>query len=288
VYVAGLTASPDFPTAAPSPAALAGGTDAFVTKLSPGGGEMLYSTFLGGADRDAATGITVDAAGNAYVVGTTSSLNFPVVSPIQAGPALGDPYEDVFVARLDATGHTTFATYLGGTGVDISSGVVVDGQGELYLTGGTSSTDFPITTGLAGTSPDRGNSFIVKLQMGGGSGDDRVAVDQLALFRQGKHGGAVPTGTVHPGHKVLFVGLYHTIGVTAAEVHATIWFTMAGRTILTRAMQRAASSDRRPMFLLVWQPPQNIEGALVAHIKLSVGTASATRTLRFKVAAPPS
>jgi len=97
-YVTGFTSSPDFPTANPVQAALGGFQDAFVAKLNPSGSALVYSTYLGGSEYDVGRGITVDAAGNAYVTGDTFSSDFPTANPLQA--ALGSIFSDAFVVKL--------------------------------------------------------------------------------------------------------------------------------------------------------------------------------------------
>jgi hypothetical protein len=142
IYVAGFTASADFPTAGtPSQAAYAGGYyDAFVTKLGPAS-ERLLSTYLGGSNSDWARGIAVDPYGFIYVWGDTGSVDFPTGgNPIQTAVAGG--YE-AFVTRMDSTSARTYSTYLGGTGNDFARGAVVDGSGNAYIAGYTDSTDFP-------------------------------------------------------------------------------------------------------------------------------------------------
>ncbi|MFQ5874449.1 MAG: SBBP repeat-containing protein, partial [Dehalococcoidia bacterium] len=103
-YVTGLTASTDFPSVNPVQPAFRGGTnDAFVAKLDTAGSALLYSTFLGGSGNDQGGGIAVDD-GNAYVVGTTSSGNFPTVNALQPANAGND---DAFVTKIDDTGQVT-------------------------------------------------------------------------------------------------------------------------------------------------------------------------------------
>jgi uncharacterized protein (TIGR03437 family) len=106
---------------------------------------LLYSTFIGGDRSETGRGIAVDAEGNAYVVGETSSIDFPVINPIQAQPA-GVSSSDVFVLKLNPSGTgLVYATYLGGTNFDIAYAVAAGADGAAYLTGYTSSTDFPVT-----------------------------------------------------------------------------------------------------------------------------------------------
>ncbi len=127
-----------------------------------------YSTFLGGNGGDAAYGIAVDSAGEAFVTGVTASANFPVKSAYQA-TAGGSG--DAFVAKLNSTGSgLVYSTYLGGAGSDAGYAVAIDSSGSAYITGATSSSDFPVTTGVfQPTYAGSGNSsaFVAKLDPSG-------------------------------------------------------------------------------------------------------------------------
>ena len=104
---------------------------------------LSYSTYIGGSDTDAGYGIAVDSSGNAYVTGSTWSINFPTASPFQASNG-GIGYSDVFVTKLNASGSAlVYSTYLGGGNSDIGYGIAVDSSGNAYVTGWTDSTDFP-------------------------------------------------------------------------------------------------------------------------------------------------
>jgi hypothetical protein len=96
-FVTGYTESSDFPTLKPYQATLSGYLDAFVTKLSNSGNSLIYSTYLGGENRDNGSGIAVDGSGNAYVTGLTTSSNFPTLNPYQA---TSHGYQDAFVTEL--------------------------------------------------------------------------------------------------------------------------------------------------------------------------------------------
>jgi len=155
-YVTGLTFSKDFPTtpvAFQSTPNLLAGNNAFVTKLNPLGSALVYSTYLGGISRDHATGIAVDAAGNAYVTGNTSSVQFPT-TPGAYQTTFGGSNDvliyqgDAFVVKLDPTGSALiYSTFLGGSGDDIAYGIALDSSGNAYVVGATASTDFPTTPG---------------------------------------------------------------------------------------------------------------------------------------------
>ena len=141
-YVTGYTSSADFPTVnALQPTHGEGFSDAFVAKLDPAGSALIYATYLGGSSYDVAYGIAVDHAGNAYLTGLTGSTDFPTVNPLPpARVGLGD----AFVAKLDPAGSTLiYATSLGGSSYDGAYGIAVDRAGNAYVTGYTSSADFP-------------------------------------------------------------------------------------------------------------------------------------------------
>jgi hypothetical protein len=159
-YVTGLTLSTDFPIAnALQSINRSSGNfseDAFVTKLSPTGSALIYSTYLGGSGNDLGFGIAVDSGGNAYVTGTTNSPNFPTANPLQSARS----GNDAFVTKLNAAGSAlTYSTYLGGISEDVAHGIAVDGGGNAYVTGYTSSTDFPTVNAFQATIPGGSNPY---------------------------------------------------------------------------------------------------------------------------------
>jgi hypothetical protein len=165
-YVVGDTSTTDFPTVNAFQAGLAGVSDAFVTKLSPAGSALVYSTYLGGADYDDAWALTVDGSGSAYVVGQTRSADFPTQNPYQADAAGG---MDAYVTKLSPTGSTLeYSTYLGGSADDTATAVAVDGSGSGYVAGWTVSTDFP-TLNPYQTAAGSDDAFVTKLSPGGSS-----------------------------------------------------------------------------------------------------------------------
>ncbi|HSQ62827.1 MAG TPA: SBBP repeat-containing protein [Polyangiaceae bacterium] len=188
-YVVGWTSSTNFPTASAYKGTLSGGTDTFVTKLNASGSALVYSTYLGGSAQDSGEGIAVDGSGSAYVAGFTYSTNFPTAGPFQATLS---GTSDAFVTKLGAAGSAlTYSTYLGGNGGDGAGGIAVDATGSAYVTGNTSSTNFPTASAYQGTNAG-GNSdaFVIRLSAAGsaltystylgGSGDDLgfgIAVD---------------------------------------------------------------------------------------------------------------
>jgi hypothetical protein len=165
-YVTGETISSNFPTATAFDSTF-GGTyyDAFVTKLSPAGSNLIYSTYLGGGRLDVGNDIAVDEAGNAYVTGNTESSNFPTAYPIDA--ILNGSW-DVFVTKLNPTGNSLiYSTYLGGSGPDNVSAIAVDGAGCAYLTGYTTSPDFPTVSPFDSVVSGGRDAFVMKLGQAG-------------------------------------------------------------------------------------------------------------------------
>jgi hypothetical protein len=165
-YVTGYTTSTNFPTQSAYQTTLQGSQDAFVTKLSPAGSALVYSTYQGGSGSDWGSGIAVDGAGSAYVTGYTNSTNFPTQSPYQA-TFQGGEY-DAFVTKLTPAGNALlYSTYLGGSGIDQAYGVAVDGVGSAYVTGRTESTDFPTRSAYQATCQGNYDAFVTKLTPAG-------------------------------------------------------------------------------------------------------------------------
>src|SRR5262249_30866682 len=122
---------------------------------------VAYSTYLGGNVDDSAWGVTVDATGSAYVVGSTTSTDFPTLGFFQGA---NGGSSDAFIAKLNAAGTALiYATYLGGNGWDGASGVIADGAGNAYLAGNTFSTNFPTQAPVQATNAGGSEVFIAKL-----------------------------------------------------------------------------------------------------------------------------
>jgi len=150
--VVGQTGSWDFPTTADAWDRSLNAIDGFVTKLDSPGGGLVYSTFLGGAEGDTVHSVKVDETGQAFVTGTTWSPDFPVTSGT-AGSLFRGGDGDGFVAKLDPAGVALlYATYFGGSGRDDSTAIAIDSEGIAYVTGHTSSLDFPTTASAIQTN----------------------------------------------------------------------------------------------------------------------------------------
>ncbi|WP_051630036.1 DUF7948 domain-containing protein [Lacrimispora aerotolerans] len=150
--VTGRTTSIDFPvTANAFQITIGGGSDAYLTKLSPGGDSLIGSTYLGGSQHDDGYGITVDELGHVYVTGHTSSPNFPTTQNVLASVLIGAP--DSFISILSSDlAHLLVSYYLGGSGGDTGSSIVLGPEGAVYTGGETSSANFPVTPGAYQTT----------------------------------------------------------------------------------------------------------------------------------------
>jgi hypothetical protein len=175
VYVVGNTISVDFPATADAfDTTFHGGHfdgDVFVLKLNPMGSALVYATYLGGVKEDAGNAIAVDRYGNAYVVGETRSAEFPS-TPEAFSETLNGIYSDGFVSKFNPIGsELIYSTFLGGTEIDRANDIVIDDDGNAYVTGATYSVDFPITSGVLDTFHGGHyiDAFVVKLDSIGSS-----------------------------------------------------------------------------------------------------------------------
>jgi Abnormal spindle-like microcephaly-assoc'd, ASPM-SPD-2-Hydin/Beta-propeller repeat len=204
-YVTGYTSSVDFPTVGGTQAASGGAEDVFVTKFSSTGTALVYSTYVGGIGNDVGGGLAIDSSGNAYVSGRTESPDFPTTpgayDRICGTDGNCNSTGDAFVLKLNATGSALlYSTYLGGSMDECGFAVcpiTIDSAGNAYITGDTSSPDFPTTVGgfqtkcgTDGTCNSGSDAFVTKLDasgaalvystfLGGGHGDrgTGIAVD---------------------------------------------------------------------------------------------------------------
>jgi hypothetical protein len=191
-YVTGYTYSSNFPTFNALQKKLACtnsfyfNANAFIAKISPGGTNLVYSTYFGGTNFDEGRGIAVDSSNSVYVTGFTASTNFPATNYVQQliggnwvdghwlnGSTKKTPSFDAFVAKFDSTGtNLVYSTLLGGTNNDVANGIAVDTNGAAYVTGWTVSTNFPNTAGLYSfvatnkTSFPATNVFLTKITYG--------------------------------------------------------------------------------------------------------------------------
>jgi len=183
-YVAGFTDSYDFPTQSPAQHYNAGSNDVFVAKLNSAGNGLIYATYIGGSGDDRAYGIAIDSSGTAYVTGSTTSQNFPLVNALQT-QLKGS--HNAFVVKLSPGGNTmVYSTYLGGSGQDYGYGMAVDGAGNAYVVGDTTSLNFPASgfqTGMHGVqdafvskvSAD-GSHLVYSTYLGGSNTDHGAAI----------------------------------------------------------------------------------------------------------------
>ncbi len=174
-YVTGYTYSPDFPVTAGALDTSRAGLDAFITKFTPDGVALVYSTFLGGAGREQGQGIAVDANGNAYVTGITESFDSPFTSAYEGFPVTSGAFQtkgsfDAFVSKINSKGSAlVYSTYLGGSAdVDRGWAIALDDAGNACVTGDTASTNFPVSNAIQaafGGAPL--DAFVTKLNAAG-------------------------------------------------------------------------------------------------------------------------
>lgn len=211
-YITGFTQLTEFPTLNAYQSTNSGDTgyqNAFITKLSPQGNALVYSTYLGGSGTtfDAGQAIAVDKDANAYVTGVSTSSDFPIVDPLPVSNK--GPYDTAFVTKFDAAGSTvSYSTFLGGTdGPQYGQGIAVDAEGNAYVTGFTRSRDFPVSENpIKGSNPSWSNqAFVTKIGSGASTATPTVTAlatsatsiefGQAVTFTATVSGNA-PTGSV--------------------------------------------------------------------------------------------
>jgi uncharacterized repeat protein (TIGR01451 family) len=145
------------------------GTDAFIAKIDTTTSSLAYSSYLGGGAADSGLGIAVDSGRAAYITGSTTSINFPVANAFQATiGGLGDAY----VAKINETGSSiSWATYIGGSGNDTGQGIALGATGEIFITGGTTSNDFPINNPVQASLNGAQDAYIVRMKNDGSALD---------------------------------------------------------------------------------------------------------------------
>jgi hypothetical protein len=229
-YVAGTTASNDFPT---TPGALqtnygGGLSDAFAAKLSPDGATVLYATYLGGSGNETASAIAINSTGEATIVGSTTSVDFPVSNALQSINSslyLGNFGTTAYVTKLGGTGsNMIFSTYLGGHIGEGAAGIALDQSGNAYVTGSTSSPDFPVTPGTIQTAvgPSGADAFLTKIN------DPTTCIFSTSVIQPSDAGGSIfvsaPPGCFWYATKT---DSWVTFGATTSgEGNGTVTYTM--------------------------------------------------------------
>ena len=172
--ITGSTSSSDYPTTSSAfdKSFNGGSSDVFVTRLNGLGTKLWFSTYLGGSSAEAGAAIARDASGNNYLVGHTNSNDFPTTTGAydQTYNGASDSDDDVFVAKLNAAGSAlVYSTFLGGSGAEHGMDMVLGGSGNVYVTGMTTSSDFPTTTGAYDVSFNGGgqDGYVTKLNAAG-------------------------------------------------------------------------------------------------------------------------
>jgi uncharacterized protein (TIGR03437 family) len=187
-YVTGETSSTNYPVSSSAfQAKSGGGVDGFLTKLAPGTGTVAFSTYLGGSGNDYGYAVALDSAGKVYVAGETASSDFPIAGAAQK--TFGGGAGDAFITKLSGDGTSLiYSTYLGGSGEDYAGGLAVDASGSAYITGGTASTNFPVTSdAFQKTNLGSTNALVAGL--------DATGSNLLFSSYLGGDGGAATNGT---------------------------------------------------------------------------------------------
>jgi len=177
-YIVGYTGG-SVPIVNPFQQSSGGDIDGFVARLTPAGTALMFCSYLGGTNLDAARAVAIDGQGNAYITGETASSDFPTLGPLQAHKGGA---ENAFVVKVTCSGNIAYSTYLGGSSYDVGSAIAVDSSNNAYVGGYTESEDFPTKTAyqplyhgevdgfLAKVNP-QGSGLVYSTFLGGGGHD---------------------------------------------------------------------------------------------------------------------
>ena len=162
IYVTGWTQSKNFPTLGAYQTKLGGARDAWVAKLTPTAGSIVFSTYFGGSGTEAGYGLILDSTNSPIIVGDTTSTNLPVTTG--AAQRVNGGGQDAFVAKFNSTGSVLSAmTYYGGLAAEHATSVTLDGSGNIYFGGSTNSQDFPVVAAAQSRPGGGQDAFLVKL-----------------------------------------------------------------------------------------------------------------------------
>jgi hypothetical protein len=165
-HLTGWTGSTNYPKQVPLQSALSGTRDAFLTKLDVNGTGLLYSTYFGGSGSDSGNAIGLDQWENAYIAGETTSTNLPTAGLYGPAQPQNRGGQDAFVTKFSITGSLLFSTYLGGAGTDRATGVFVKNDTP-YVTGSTTSVNFPVQGALQSASAGGQDAFVTRVSLYG-------------------------------------------------------------------------------------------------------------------------
>ena len=250
---------------------------------------LVYATYLGGSGTDVATGIAVDGSGSVYVTGYTDSANFPLATPNSLPPNKND----VFVAKLDASGlNLVYADYIGGNSNDFGLGLVLDSSNNVYITGSTTSNNFPTLHAFQAQQPGPYSGFLTKVSadgssllystyLGGNTFDQptSVAIDSLAhvyvagytLSQNFPVANAYqPTVSANQG------GLFGDYGFLTK-------FTPDGSSLVYSTYLAGNSNVVQDCGSPCWPSPYNIISALAVDVNGSAYVTGTTNTYNFPV-----
>ncbi|MFX0063428.1 MAG: SBBP repeat-containing protein [Candidatus Hermodarchaeota archaeon] len=245
-YIVGITDSNDFPTKNAYNNTYNGGwSDVFLTKLNATGNGLVFSTYFGGSSFDEGLAIAVDSINNTYITGWTGSSDFPTQNAYNN--TFGG-WADAFVAKFNTTGWLNFSTYLGGDDSDFGHAIAVDLAGNSYITGNTTSEDFPTKNGwndlVVGDAfvtklNATGNGLVFSTLLGGSGYDDGfdIAVDTAEnCYVTGSAGSNFPTrnayNSTYSGNGDIFVAKFNSTGLfwTGEDWTGLIFSTYLGGT----------------------------------------------------------
>ena len=271
-YISGNTSSTNYPVSTNAyQKSLNGQQNPFITKLNPAGSGLVYSTYIGGNNIDNGAALAIDSHKDAYLVGSSTSANFPITGGAYQTTLKG--YQNVFVSKLDSSGsNLIYSTFIGGSGNDMGIFITVDSSGDACFTGGCNSSDYPTTNDAFQNNYGGGNSdaFVSELNSTGsnllystflgGSNDEKGY--SISLNDSGK---VYITGNTSSPNYPTTIGAYQNVYAGGTDAFLT-----------------KLSLITAPNTVSLVSPPNNSSGN-VQPLKLKWMSASNTSSYRLQI-----
>jgi uncharacterized protein (TIGR03437 family) len=195
-------------------------SDAFLAEFAPDGASLLFATYFGGMGNDSASGIRIDTSGNIWITGTTSSFDLPAASSGFQSTLKGS--SNAFVAKFTPNGQPIAATYLGGSANDSAKALRLDSQGNIWITGQSTSPNFPLTTPPA-TPPTQDMQAVFVTELNATLGQELFSTLAANTFEEDPGGltidpndNVIVTGTTYSSNFPLLGTVIHASGSSAA------------------------------------------------------------------------
>ena len=258
IYISGFTGSDDFPKSTGAyDVDLNGIYDIYVSKFTPDASDLVYSTLIGGSDIEFIGGMSVDSDRNVYVLGDTTSDDFPYSE--DAFDTTYNGANDIFIFILNSSGSNRIAsTYLGGNNEDLSGNLFVKDDGKIYLVGSTKSVDFPISAGAIDGNINGGYDVVLA------KFNNDLTYLEYATFIGGGNGDSGENLLVDEYGNIYFVGRTFSLNFPTTAGSFDTTYNGSGDIFLTKLVKKRGLASWTIMYYQAWD--NNLDGPLDIEI----------------------